>query len=131
SQVEAAIYSLSPWLLEFQRTGRGRSRAGNSSDRAYFHGVLACTDEKVGDQIVGDRWVAVAAWTESERDRLLEMTGGDPAAFARERTRIEVAEALQGAGIEAVPVEDFGDVHSDPQVAHREHFVPLTHPFQG
>ncbi len=44
---------------------------------------------------------------------------------------IEVAETLQAAGIEAVPVEDFGDVHSDPQVAHRDHFVPLTHPYLG
>jgi len=28
-------------------------------------------------------------------------------------------------------VEDFGDVHTDPQVEHRGHFVPLTHPFMG
>ena len=42
-----------------------------------------------------------------------------------------MAETLQAAGIEAVPVQDFGDQHSDPQVAHRGHFVPLTHPFMG
>jgi crotonobetainyl-CoA:carnitine CoA-transferase CaiB-like acyl-CoA transferase len=28
-------------------------------------------------------------------------------------------------------VYDFGDVHDDPQIAHREHFVPLTHPYMG
>ncbi len=131
SQVEAAIYSLSPWLLEYQRTGHARGRAGNSNDRTYFHAVLACTDETVDDIVVTDRWVAVAAWTQAERDRLLEITGGDPAAFAAARTRLEVAEILQAAGIEAVPVEDFADVHSDPQVAHRDHFVALTHPFLG
>ena len=27
--------------------------------------------------------------------------------------------------------QDFGDVHDDPQLAAREHFVPLTHPFMG
>ncbi len=131
SQVEAAIYSLSPWLLEFQRTGHARSRAGNSNDRARFHGVLACASETVGEQVVDDRWVAIAAWTDDELATLDEITGGDPAAYTRDRTRIEVAETLQAAGIEAVPVEDFGDVHSDPQVAHREHFVALTHPFLG
>ena len=38
---------------------------------------------------------------------------------------------MQRAGLEAVPVQDFGDLHTDPQVAHREHFVPLTHPVMG
>jgi benzylsuccinate CoA-transferase BbsF subunit len=131
SQVEAAIYSLSPWLLAFQSTGVARTRAGNTNDRAQFHGVLACIDETDGDATIDDRWVAVAAWTDGELARLMEITDGDPAAYASTRTRLEVAEALQAAGIEAVPVEDFGDVHSDPQVAHRGHFVPLTHPFLG
>lgn len=131
SQVEAAIYSLSPWLLEFQTTGRARQRAGNDNDRARYHGVVACAPEIVGDESVGDRWVAIAAWTDDERDRLMDITAGDPAAYAADRTRIDVAETLQAAGIEAVPVEDFGDIHSDPQVAHREHFVALTHPFLG
>jgi crotonobetainyl-CoA:carnitine CoA-transferase CaiB-like acyl-CoA transferase len=30
-----------------------------------------------------------------------------------------------------VPVQDFGDLHDDPQVAMRAHFVPLTHPYMG
>jgi crotonobetainyl-CoA:carnitine CoA-transferase CaiB-like acyl-CoA transferase len=132
SQVEAAIFSLSPWLLEYQLNGRARSRIGNSSERAPFHEVLACADETAEDgSTIGDRWVAVAAWTEEEFSQLLDLTGGDPSAYARGRTRLQVADTLQAAGIEAVPVEDFGDVHSDPQVAHREHFVPLTHPFLG
>ena len=48
-----------------------------------------------------------------------------------DRTRAEVAEQLQAAGIEAVPVQDFGDLHDDPQLAHRGHFEPHTHPFLG
>src|SRR5205085_1643816 len=47
------------------------------------------------------------------------------------RTRLEVAHALQAAGVEAVPVQDFADVHDDPQVAHRDHFVALEHPVMG
>ena len=26
---------------------------------------------------------------------------------------------------------DFGDVHDDPQIEHREHFVALIHPYMG
>ena len=38
---------------------------------------------------------------------------------------------LQVEGIEAVPVEDFGDIYADEQLAARGHFVPLTHPIMG
>ncbi|HZJ27456.1 MAG TPA: CoA transferase, partial [Acidimicrobiia bacterium] len=128
SQVEAAIYTLAPWLLTFTRTGEALARIGNDDPAAAVHGVFPCATE--GD--VDDRWVAIAAWTEAERARLADITGGgDLAAWTRTRTRTEIAERLQAAGIEAVPVADFGDLHDDPQVAHREHFVPLTHPHLG
>ncbi len=97
-----------------------------------------------------DRWVAIATWTDDEWFRLAAIIGVDDpslATFAARCDRIdeveaavaswtsarrdEVADTLQAAGIEAVPVNDFGDVHDDPQVAHREHFVQLTHPFLG
>jgi crotonobetainyl-CoA:carnitine CoA-transferase CaiB-like acyl-CoA transferase len=81
--------------------------------------------------LIGDRWVAIAAWNEAERDRLLAIAGPDIPAFTATRTPLEVAEAIQAVGVEAVPVQDFGDQHSDPQIAARGHFVPLTHPFMG
>ena len=127
SQVEAALYTLSPWLLAYTRDGVSGVRRGNDHPGARLHAVFPCADE--GD--VGDRWVAVAAWTDDELTRLHRVTGPDVAAWTAARTRIDVAETLQEIGIEAVPVEDFGDVHDDPQVAHREHFVALTHPFLG
>jgi crotonobetainyl-CoA:carnitine CoA-transferase CaiB-like acyl-CoA transferase len=52
-------------------------------------------------------------------------------AWTASRTRAATAEHLQAAGIEAVPVQDFGDVHDDEQLAARDHFVPLSHPFLG
>lgn len=131
SQVEAAIYSLTPWLLDFQATGTARGRAGNDDALAPLHGAFPCADEDG----VADRWVVIAAWDADDLTRLRAVTGADDpegvATWTRSRTRIEVAEALQAAGLEAVPVEDFGDVHTDPQVAHRRHFVPLTHPAMG
>jgi crotonobetainyl-CoA:carnitine CoA-transferase CaiB-like acyl-CoA transferase len=127
SQVEAAIYSLTPWLLEYQATGVAPGRAGNDDARALVHGVFPCADVDG----VSDRWVAIAAWTEAERDALHAITGADVGAWTATRPPRAVAETLQAAGIEAVPVQDFGDQHSDPQIAHRGHFVPLTHPFMG
>jgi crotonobetainyl-CoA:carnitine CoA-transferase CaiB-like acyl-CoA transferase len=127
SQVETAIWSLTPWLLDYARDGEIRVRAGNSHTQAALHGAFACADE--GD--VGDRWVAIACWTADELERLRAIAGDDVAAWTREQTRSEVAEQLQAAGIEAVPVADFGDLHDDPQLAARGHFEPHEHPFLG
>jgi benzylsuccinate CoA-transferase BbsF subunit len=85
--------------------------------------VVRCADD--GD--VGDRWLAVAAWTEGEAALLDDVL----ARGTEDRLAIDVAEELQAAGVEAVPVQDYGDVHADPQLAARGHFVPLTHPFLG
>jgi crotonobetainyl-CoA:carnitine CoA-transferase CaiB-like acyl-CoA transferase len=143
AQVEAGSYSLSPWLLDYEHDGRIGKRMGNRSPRAVPHGAFACEGE--------DRWVAIACWTDDEWARLTGFLGfDDPSlatlearlervddveaaveAWTATRTREEIADLLQPAGIEAVPVYDFGDVHDDPQIAHREHFVPLTHPYMG
>jgi crotonobetainyl-CoA:carnitine CoA-transferase CaiB-like acyl-CoA transferase len=152
SQVESGIYTLSPWLLEADAEGHIVERAGNRSRRAVPHGAFPCADETAADGTpLPDRWVAIACWTDEEWAVLAEIVGIDDvslahfdarrsrideveakvAAWTSGRTRIEVAETLQAAGIEAVPVLDFGDIHADPQVAHRRHFVRLTHPFMG
>jgi crotonobetainyl-CoA:carnitine CoA-transferase CaiB-like acyl-CoA transferase len=143
SQVETGIYSLSPWLLDYEIDGVTGVRMGNRSRHAVPHGAFPCT----GD----DRWVAIATWTDDEWARLAAIIGVDDpslatfaerrdrvddvegavASWTSARTREEVADTLQAAGIEAVPVNDFGDVHVDPQVAHRQHFVQLAHPFMG
>jgi crotonobetainyl-CoA:carnitine CoA-transferase CaiB-like acyl-CoA transferase len=143
AQVEAGAYTLMPWLLDFEVDGEIRARDGNRSPRTVPHGAFPCR----GD----DRWVAIATWTDDEWHRLAEVTGiDDPglatlagrqdrvdevdaavASWTASRDRDDVAATLQAAGIEAVPVEDFGDLHDDPQVAHRRHFVPLTHPVMG
>jgi crotonobetainyl-CoA:carnitine CoA-transferase CaiB-like acyl-CoA transferase len=143
AQVEAGSYSLSPWLLDYELDGVIGTRMGNRSPRAVPHGAFACLGE--------DRWIAIACWTDDEWARLTGFLGfDDPSldtldarlervdeveaaveAWTQTRTREEAADLLQAAGIEAVPVQDFGDIHEDPQVQHREHFVPLTHPHMG
>jgi crotonobetainyl-CoA:carnitine CoA-transferase CaiB-like acyl-CoA transferase len=147
AQVETGVFALSPWLLAFQRDGTVGVRDGNRSRRAVPHGAFPCAAE----DDVGDRWVAVAAWTDEQWVRLADVIGIDDPSLATlperltrveeieaaisswtaSRSRAEVCERLQAAKVEAVPVADFGDVHDDPQVACREHFVPLVHPVMG
>ena len=51
--------------------GRGAGRVPATPTTArVVHGVFACADETDGGKPIGDRWVAVAAWTEAEHDRL-------------------------------------------------------------
>lgn len=143
SQVEAGTWSLSPWLLRWETAGEVGGRRGNRHEQAAPHGVFPCVGE--------DRWVAVAVWTDDEWARLAEVIDrNDPswatsagrlthvdeverrlAAWTSERDRFEVADQLQAAGIEAVPVLDFGDCFADPQLAHRGHLEELHHPRLG
>ncbi|MFM8303569.1 MAG: CoA transferase [Actinomycetota bacterium] len=152
AQVESGIYTLTPWLLQADADGSIIERAGNRSSRVAPHGAFACAAETLPDGAsLDDRWVAIACWTDEEWATLADILGvTDPSlatvdarlarvdevealvgAWTATRTRLAVAEQLQAAGIEAVPVQDFGDLGDDPQLAHRAHFVPLVHPFMG
>ncbi|MGH9018898.1 MAG: CaiB/BaiF CoA transferase family protein, partial [Acidimicrobiales bacterium] len=146
AQVEAAVYSLSPWIADYVVNGTTGIRQGNRSDRAVPHGAFPCA----GD----DRWVALSCTDDADWWRLTDLMGTDDAtarrlarldarqaavdevealvgAWTATRDAAEVAATLQGAGLEAVPVADLGDAHGDPQLAHRGHVVTLTHPCMG
>jgi benzylsuccinate CoA-transferase BbsF subunit len=147
SQVENALFTLAPWLLDYSVNGKITGRIGNRSLRTAPHGAFPCLAE--GE--IDDRWVAIAVWNDEEWARLAAIIGlDDPSLAATQarlarvdeveelvsrwthgRTRGAVAETLQAAGIEAVPVQDFGDLHEDPQLAHRAHFIPLEHTVTG
>jgi crotonobetainyl-CoA:carnitine CoA-transferase CaiB-like acyl-CoA transferase len=148
AQVETAHWSLSPWLLDYELDDVIRLRDGNRHPDAAPHGAFPCLDE--GD--VGDRWIAVACWSDDAWRALAERLGlaGDGrfatlagrkehedeiearvSAWTATRTRAEIADELQAIGVEAVPVQDFGDMHDDPQLALRDHFEPHTHAFLG
>jgi crotonobetainyl-CoA:carnitine CoA-transferase CaiB-like acyl-CoA transferase len=146
SQVEAAVYSLSPWVADYDVNGHSGTRQGNRSERSVPHGAFPCA----GD----DRWVALACWDDDDFATLTDVLGMDEATarrlatvharrsavdeveelvgnWTRTRTAAAVAETLQAAGVEAVPVADLGDARADPQLAHRGHFVTLEHPCMG
>jgi crotonobetainyl-CoA:carnitine CoA-transferase CaiB-like acyl-CoA transferase len=126
------------------------TRTGNRDDRAVPHGAFPTADEADGRS---DRWVAIACWTDAEWAALAGEIGGEAldaglatlagrlariddverivGAWTSSQNALAVAERLQALGIEAVPVQDFGDCARDPQYAHREHFVDLVHAFLG
>src|SRR5581483_1611447 len=62
AQVESGIWTLQPWLLDYQIDGFLGVRDGNRSRRAVPHGAFPCADEGT----VGDRWIAIACWTDDE-----------------------------------------------------------------
>ena len=143
SQVEAAAWTLSPWLADYAATGVVRQRIGNRHPVACPHGVFPCA----GD----DRWLAVAVWDDDDWSRLAKVLGvqDDGLATAAQRhARIDevealvaawtsgrdaamAAEELQADGLEAYPVLDWADALDDPQLQAREHFVRLPHPVLG
>jgi crotonobetainyl-CoA:carnitine CoA-transferase CaiB-like acyl-CoA transferase len=140
SQAETALYSLSPWLAHFAFTGIDAGRAGNRLDGVPLHTVVPCA----GD----DRWVAIALWDDDDLRKFaaasgveLGTTGAGPgdadareaavARWTRSRDAVAVAEILQEAGLEAYPVNDFADVHRDPQLMAAGHFVDVAQPHLG
>ena len=62
SQVEAAVFSLTPWVLDYDANGHTGIRQGNRSDRFVPHGAFPCR----GD----DRFVAIACWDDTDWRRL-------------------------------------------------------------
>jgi crotonobetainyl-CoA:carnitine CoA-transferase CaiB-like acyl-CoA transferase len=152
SQVESGTWTLAPWLIDAQLTGTIGVREGNRSSRAVPHGAFPCADEvDAAGAAVRDRWVAIACWSDEDWAVLAGVLGVDDStlatadarraridevealvgAWTSSRTRLEIAEALQALGLEAVPVNDFADVHDDLQLAARRHFVEREHPVLG
>jgi benzylsuccinate CoA-transferase BbsF subunit len=143
SQVEAAQYALSPWLLDYVVNGHILKNMGNRSPRTAPHGAFACR----GD----DRWVAIATWSDEEWARLAQIIGLEDPSMARvaarlervdeveaavsawtaDRTREDVAAQLQAEGIEAMPVQDWQDLMDDAQLEARGHFARLQHAVVG
>jgi crotonobetainyl-CoA:carnitine CoA-transferase CaiB-like acyl-CoA transferase len=151
SQVECALYALSPWLLDAAANGESTSRCGNADP--YLpdlvpHGVYPCAD----DGPITDRWIAITPTPSTDWTALESLMGIDPlsddgtsrpfdarvsaldtaiTAFTRARRAIDAAEPLRAVGLVAVPVQDFADTHADPQLSHRGHLVELEHPVLG
>lgn len=151
SQVEGGVVCLSEALVTWAANGEALGRAGNRARHAVPHGVFRCQDTPDGRE----RWIALAVHDDADWKALVDAMGRPAwatdaglAATAGRLARIgevechldgwtrtheahALAERLQAAGIDAAPVLDLGDLHDDPQLAHRRHFREVAHPVLG
>jgi len=146
-QFESGLNFLTPIILDYTVNRRTWIRNGNRHPDACPHGVYRCQ----GD----DRWVAIAIFddrqwvdfiaaigqppwagspqfrtlearkaSEDELDRLIETWTLNQAAE-------DVMQIMQGHRVPAAVVANNQDLHQDPQLDHRHHFIRLQHPEMG
>lgn len=147
SQAEAALHFLGPAILDYTVNGRVQGRMGNRDANHAPHGVYPAKGV--------DRWIALAIETEEqwqalctviERPELLHDPRFTTSAARRthqddldplvtawtSQQEAHIAEArLQAHGIPACAVRTMHELYHDPQLAHRGHFVQLSHPSHG
>ena len=143
SQYESGVTFLAAAILDYQVNGRVAGRRGNRDDHAAPHGAYRCQ----GD----NRWVAIAVCSDEQwsafglaigrpewaRDAKFTTLAGRKAheaelderiaAWTVEQRAEEVMGLLQRHGVPAGVVQHSGDLFTDPQLQHREHFVRLEH----
>jgi benzylsuccinate CoA-transferase BbsF subunit len=144
AQTEAAAYLVGELYLEAPRGGEEPRARGNRSPHAVPHDVYPCAG--------ADRWCAVAVPDDAGFERLRQALGwpADPglatlagrlarraeidarlSAWTCERSAEAAAEALQAAGVSAMPVQGPDDHRADPHLAARGAIYSVSHPDLG
>lgn len=143
SQVESSLHLLSPALLDVEVNGREFESIGNSDPSMSPHGVYPVA----GD----DRWVALACTGDEAWAALAGALGRTDLARLNLADRIErrqeldelvaawtasmspdIAESLlQNLGVAAHDVQNSHQCLTDPQLAHRGHYITVEHPYIG
>ena len=147
SQIESSLHFLTPWLLDYQLTGRVLTRTGNRDPDMAPHGVYPSR----GD----DDWVAVAVRDDGDWQRLCAVLdrpdlAGDAryatlpgrlanqdeldaaiAAWTATRPPAESEATLQAGGVPAHAVIRASSAVDDPQLVHRGHLVRVPHSLHG
>ena len=135
SQIEASIHFLSPLVLEYRDSGRVRTQAGLSSERAAPHGVYRTAGI--------ERFCAVAVETDEQWEALCSVVpdlrgmknrwsgssaaDGILAAWFAPRDGFEAAQELRDAGVPAYMALRARDFYADPNLVAREFFIELDH----
>ncbi len=147
SQIEAGATFLGPLLLDYIVNGRIANRMGNRDPYMAPHSVYPARGT--------DRWVAIAVTNEEEWESLCRVMGHpewteDPkfaTMLARKQNEDEldrligewtkdyppeqIMAMMQAAGVPCGVVQTAGDLFSDPQMKHRQHFRFLEHKVIG
>ncbi len=147
SQAEASIHFLGPAMLDYLVNGRLWERRGNASPWFAPHGVYPVAGE--------DRWVAITCLDDTQWGGLCRAMGrndwaSDPqlatvegrlarrdeldaaiAEWTRGQDAEEVERTLVQHGVPVHRAAGSADAFADPQLAHRGHFVTVSHPELG
>ncbi len=146
SQYETGVQFMAPALVRYFASGEVMDRQGNRDQNAVPHGVFPCTGEQrwcsisVHDDAewsrfaseVGEPWakepeLATAAGRRAQEDRLEELI----AMWTSTQSREALVTRMRKAGVHAAPVNDMGDLYSDPQLTFRNAFQRVDHPVMG
>ena len=144
SQAEAAIHLLAPAILDFEMNGHVWQRDGNRDLQLCPHGVFPIRGDDCWIAIVcqsDEAWSVLAAMADLPQDDTLTTATRRKqredelenllAAWTRDQDGVELQEALTGAGIAAHVVQNSDECWADPQLAHRNHFIPVQHSSLG
>jgi len=147
SQNESALQFLSPFFLDYSLNGQTVTRNGNRDRHFAPHGAYRCRGN--------DRWCVIAVETDEEWQtfcRLINHPGigkdtrfttlADRKTHEDELDKIveawttgltaeKVMQQLQSAGVAAGIVATAEDMHNDPQLRIRKHFLRFDHPVIG
>jgi crotonobetainyl-CoA:carnitine CoA-transferase CaiB-like acyl-CoA transferase len=117
SQAEAAVNQLAVTFVAEESRAMGQPMV----DDPAVHLVCPCE----GD----DEWCVISLRDDADRTAMSAVTGGmEPSDWTRTRDKMDVAHALQRAGVPAAPMYRAVDVLADPQLTYRKVFSDMTHP---
>jgi benzylsuccinate CoA-transferase BbsF subunit len=143
SQYETGLQFIIPAMLDYEVNGHIMTPQANRDPNAAPHGAYPCR----GD----DQWCVIAVFTDAEWQALCQVAEHSEWAQDRrfrtltdrqanedeldrlvgewtvQRTREEVMEKLQAAGVAAGIVSTLGDLFDDPQLRHRRVWRTLPH----
>ena len=144
SQAEASIHLLAPAILDFEVNGHVWQRDGNRDLQLCPHGVFPTRDDDCWIAIAcqsDEAWSPLAKMADLPEDDTLSTAAGRKtredelesklAAWTCERDGSELEAALITAGIAAHVVQNSDECWADPQLAHRKHFIPVSHSSLG
>jgi benzylsuccinate CoA-transferase BbsF subunit len=147
SNLEPSVQWVAPALLDYSANQHIQTRNGNKVLFAAPHNAYRCKGN--------DSWCGIAVTTEEEWSSLCTVIGkpelkGDPrfatlldrkkneeeldgivSSWTAKYTAEEVMQKLQAEKVSAGKVQTFKDIFADPQLRHRNYFVPLNHPEMG
>ncbi len=142
AQVEAALQFLAPECLAWLNDGEVTVANGNRDREHAPSGVYPVAG--------GDRWIAIAVSDDEQWRRLCRLADMEDllasgirnlaqrreaedlidqriAAWTRGRDGVLLERRLQAVGVPAHRALDTHELYADPQLQHRQHFLPVAH----